>query len=100
VDQFRVCRVCQFHNLGGRTQRLEHLQIESRVRRYTGFHLEPLGEYKREEIEQTVKVVEFTSGERLKVCDEILDDVKMGHIKSGALWEVGRSKTMRRLTRY
>jgi len=86
--------------LAVKQQEFERLEIESRVRRYTGFNLEPLGEYDGEEIEKTVKV-ESQSGIRLRVYDEILDRIKAGQISSvvglGSDNNPDQSKTMTKL---
>jgi len=59
-------------------QRFERLRVESRIRWYTGFNQEPLGQYEKGKIEQSVAVKEMECGSRLQVYDEVLNRIEMG----------------------
>jgi len=59
-------------------QKFERQRIESRVRFYTGFNLEPLGEYEEGEISKTVEVKARNQGVRLQVYDEVLEKIIKG----------------------
>jgi len=59
-------------------QKLERQRVESKVRFYTGFNLEPLGEYKEREISKTVEVKARERGVRLQVYSKIVENIMEG----------------------
>jgi len=63
-------------------QRCERLDVESNIKCYTGFNMEPLGECNKLNIEDTVKVKERERRVRLQVYGQILEDIKAGRSRT------------------